>query len=219
MLPFKYWIICSMLSWLLVNHNFFSFYLANLLSKSFRWSLGSQSSKFKRGWTVRNRAATTGISSCFWNSMSQIWPLTQPWVSVKMCSFIFNHFIVYILFIRLAWHYWEWVFQRCMKMVSFLTFVFNSILKVQVLNRGVEFLMPRREYFQFLLVQRPIARGGGGHSTFFFWWVCATRVSKSRVKGADFPWKMRGLGNKNLEKFESWELKYWPKLGWKCIFP
>ena len=50
--------------------------------------------------------------------------------------------------------------------------------------------------------------GGGQHSTFFFfWWVCATQVSKSRVLGADFPWKMRGLENENFEilRFESWK--------------
>ena len=40
----------------------------------------------------------------------------------------------------------------------------------------------------------------------FFGGVCATQVSKSRVKRADFPWKMRGLGNENLENLhlEGW---------------
>ena len=38
----------------------------------------------------------------------------------------------------------------------------------------------------------------GGHSNLFSC-VFATQVSKSRVYGADFPLKMRGLGNENLE--------------------
>ena len=46
----------------------------------------------------------------------------------------------------------------------------------------------------------------GGGALNFFGGVCATQVSKSRVKRADFPWKMRGLGNENLEnlRLEGW---------------
>ena len=43
---------------------------------------------------------------------------------------------------------------------------------------------------------------GGGHST-FFWWVCATRVSKSRVEGADFSLKNEGSREQKFGKFAS----------------